>query len=190
MSIILIEFISLFVNFAILFLLFFFLIRDEIRKTKILKVVFFSIVIILHIYSIVVRIKPANPERIFTTFSNKNIIKFTTHNFNQSRYIHLTFPPFSFQKSGHFNNPSFFSYLNLDFNVDSAGYIIGKPVMYYTGFYVLLWNQTYVSNIQLDKLKGTSEFSIILTHKSWISIASIFSVRIDKHRKVFIKMNN
>ena len=76
MSIILIEFISLFVNFAILFLLFFFLIKDKIRRTKILKVVFFLIVIILHIYSIVVRIKPANSEIIFTTYCNKTEIKF------------------------------------------------------------------------------------------------------------------
>ena len=57
-------------------------------------------------------------------------------------------------------NPSLFSNMNLTFNTDPSGRIIGNPLISFTGITLFNWQQTNMSNINFNPFTFTNSFVI------------------------------
>ncbi|MEN9697934.1 MAG: hypothetical protein RLZ56_1355 [Bacteroidota bacterium] len=162
------------------------LIKDVIKRKRYFKIITISYTSILFIYTIVARLTSPPIHYISLTNYNgelKNNICYMNPGFQT---ISLA-PSFLFDAKRQ-QNPSMFSYLNLDFTTDSNGYIKDKPAIYFTGVDILSLDINYIAPVQINRSSKTSEFTIIVNSKTWIiGATNTFKIIVSQNGAVSIK---
>jgi hypothetical protein len=187
MSILTIEFFSILVSYTLLYLLFFLTIKNKVKRVSVIKRAFLSFICLFISYFFYVNyiIHPIYKYSISNNLDT--IYKSNENKIINPGFQHVAFSPSFIKDYKGIKKKSLFSFLNIDYNTDASGYVIGTPAIYYTGLYVLQWKQSYISPIQIINEKKCSRFNVSLAINSWLSTSNNFSFEIYNNGDINIK---